>query len=126
MWPPSGRCSRNASTPNTPAANAIAGNTSTTAQSSGWAPPRSRHSAGSTATVTAAYAAASSTNGTPFSTTAWVASVTGLPDRGRMVFRGTVRALLVKMGLSAYFAAGRRCGSVIATGRCEPRRVFLA
>ena len=63
----------NTRTPNTPAANAIAGNTSTTAQSSGWAPPRSRHSAGRTAPVTAAYAAASSTNGTPFSTTACVA-----------------------------------------------------
>ena len=30
------------------------------------------------------------------------------------------------MGLSAYFAAGRLWSSVMATGRCEPRRAFLA
>ena len=39
---------------------------------------------------------------------------------------GRVRALLVKMGLSAYFASGRRWSSVTGTGRCEPRRAFLA
>jgi 4-hydroxy-3-methylbut-2-en-1-yl diphosphate reductase len=38
---------------------------------------------------------------------------------------GAVRALLVKMGLSAYSALARRWSSVTATGRCEPRRAFL-
>ena len=126
-WPPSERRSLNTRTPNTPAANAIAGNTRTTAQSSGWAEPRSRHNAGTHGDGHSCVCGCERYqrhavqhhrlgcvgHSAPLIAVAWYSA-------------GAVRALLVKMGLSAYFAPGRRWSSVNGTGRCEPRRAFLA
>ena len=78
MWPPSGRRSRNASTPEHAGGERDRREHEDDRPVERMGRARSRQSAGSTAAVTAVYAAASSTNGTPFSTTVWVASVTRL------------------------------------------------
>ena len=81
-------------------ASAIPGKTMTIAQSMGCARERSRQSTGSTAPATAAYAAASRSNGRPLNN---AASVAWLTERAKCYADGSRRARLAKMGLPAYF-----------------------